>query len=197
MENLTKKIAVVGVMAAFSSVLMVLEFSLPIFPRFLEFNFSDLPALIIAFIYGPIPAAAIQLIKCSIHLFFTETAGIGELSNFLIGAVWVVSAGLIYMMRRDKTGILLGLAGGSLFMAVTGIFTNYFIILPFYENVVEMPMTAIINMCSLIIPFVSTKWDVVLISILPFNILKGIVISLITFIVYKKIGHVLEKYNLK
>ena len=182
-------------MAAISSVLFYFDFALPIFPAFLKMDFSDIPSLIAAFAYGPISGILVQLVKNLLHLTITSTWGIGELANFIVGSALVVPAGLVYQRRHDIKGALTGLVCATVSMSIVGLFANYFILIPFYASRI-LPMDAIISLSNKIIPFINDKFTLVLFAIVPFNLLKGIVISIITLLLYKRVRHLLSKISL-
>ena len=185
-------IAITGMLSAMSAVLQVFDFPiLGVFPEFLKLDFSDYPALIASFAIGVVPGIAVELIKNLIHLLFTKSAGVGELANFLIGAAFVVPSGLIYARKRTKHGALLGMVVGTVSMTVIGIIANYFILIPFYSKI--MPISAIIDMGKNIIPAVNSVFSLVIYCVAPFNIFKGCVISVVTFLTYKHIPHLLKK----
>ncbi len=195
MENLargksTRRMVTLSMMAAISAVLMILDFPLPFFPPFLKLDFSELPALLTAFMFGPVSGVVVALVKNLIHLTMSQTGGVGELANFLISVALVCPAGVIYRVRKSKGGALLGMMTGTVCMTIVGLLANFYILIPFYEQMI--PIQTIINMCAEIIPMVKTKWDVVLLTITPFNLFKGVLISAITFFVYKKVRGLLK-----
>ena len=179
-----------AMLAAVSAVLMMLDFAMPIFPSFLKFDFSDLPALLGAFALGPLAGVFIELVKNLIHLLQTQTGGVGELANFLVGVALVLPAGFVYRFRKTRSGALLGMGAGVLTMAVAGGLANYFIVIPFYAQL--MPLDAIIGMCSKIIPAVNSMETMILFTFVPFNLFKGVTVSLITYVVYKRLAPVLH-----
>lgn len=187
----TKSIAVMGIMSAIGFILMVLEFPLPfIIPPFIKFDFSELPAIITAFALGPVQGIVVCLVKNLLHLFITSTAGVGELSNFILGAIFVGSAGLIYKYKKNRTGALVGSLLGAVLMAVISIATNYFITYPFYTNF--MPMEGIIGAYQAILPAADSLLKCLVIFNLPFNFVKGIIDAVICFVVYKKLSPILK-----
>lgn len=190
--TMTRTIVTLALFAAISTVLMYLDFPIPIFPPFLKFDFSDLPALLAAFLFGPLQGIAVTLVKNVIHLAVSHTGGAGELANFIVGASFAGVAGLVYRFRRSRGGALLGLALGTLAMIIAGIFANYFITLPFYVNVMNYGMDDIVAMCAKLIPVIKTKLDVVLLGITPFNLFKGVIISALTFVLYKRISRLVK-----
>ena len=128
--GMTASVAVCG---AVSFVLMMLDFSIPIVPSFVKFDFSDLPALICAFAFGPTAGIFVELIKNLLHLFMTTTAGVGELSNFILGCFLTVPAALIYKHNKTRKTALLGMLVGTLCFGIVSLFSNYFIMFPFYQ----------------------------------------------------------------
>ena len=187
----TKSIAVMGIMSAIGFILMVLEFPLPfIIPPFIKFDFSELPAIITAFALGPVQGIVVCLVKNLLHLFITSTAGVGELSNFILGAIFVGSAGAIYKYKKTRTGAFVGSLLGAVLMAVISIATNYFITYPFYTNF--MPMEGIIGAYQAILPAADSLLKCLVIFNLPFNFVKGIIDAVICFVVYKKLSPILK-----
>ena len=186
-----KSITVMAIMGAIGFILMMLEFPLPfIIPSFIEFDFSELPAIITAFALGPIQGIVVCFIKNLLHLFVTTTAGVGELSNFILGAIFVGVAGFIYKYKKTRAGALIGSVSGALIMAVVSIATNYFITYPFYTNF--MPMEGIIGAYQAILPAADSLLKCLIIFNMPFNFVKGMVVSLICFGIYKKLSPVLK-----
>jgi len=187
----TRVMVSMAMLTAVATVLMFLDFPMPIFPSFLKFDFSDLPAIIGAFAYGPVAGIIIELMKNLIHLLQTSTGGIGELANFLVGVALVVPAGIIYRAGgKSRAHALIGMAVGIVTMAIVAGFANYFILIPFFAKF--MPIEAIIDMCATLIPAVDSLFKVILFSIVPFNLFKGIIISLLTYVTYKRLSRVLH-----
>ena len=187
----TKSIAVMAVMSAIGFILMVLEFPLPfIIPPFIKFDFSELPAIITAFALGPVQGIVVCLVKNLLHLFITTTAGVGELSNFILGAIFVGTAGFIYRHKKTRVGALIGSLAGAVAMAVIGVATNYFITYPFYTNF--MPMEAIIGAYQALLPSCDSLVKCLVVFNLPFNFFKGIVDAVICFAIYKKLSPILK-----
>ena len=190
-ENI-RKIVVIGIMSAVSAVLMMLSFNIPIMPSFIKMDFSELPALITAFSIGPISGILVCLIKNLINLPFSTTAGVGELSNFVLGVCLVLPAGLIYKKMKSRKGALIGSVLGSLIMALLSIPWNYYITYPAYINILNFPLEAILGMYKAINPNVNGLMQALLIFNLPYTFCKGIVISLLTFLLYKKLSPIIK-----
>ena len=189
-NNRTRKIIGAAMLAAVSFVLQFLELPMPLSPAFARFDFSDLPALIGAFAYGPLWGVVIELIKNLLHLMRSATGGVGELANFLMGAALVLPAGLIYKRHKSRKRALIGCVAGSLCMGVMAALMNYFVLLPLFQ--MFMPMEEMIAAFESVIPFIDSRLDVVLWNALPMNILKGAVISLITMLLYKRLSPILK-----
>ncbi len=191
-----RALTVTAIMGALGAVLMALEFAIPsLIPSFIKLDFSELPALITSFAYGPLWGILVCLLKNVIHVFFGATMGIGEISNFILGSVFVGIAGLIYKKHKDKKGALISCLIGSAAMAVISVFTNYFIVYPLYSKVLGMPMEAIIGMYSAILPSADNLWKALLIFNLPFTFVKGLIDSIFCFLIYKRISPILKKQS--
>lgn len=186
-------IAMTGILSALSTVLMMLSFSVPFMPSFIKLDFSELPALIAAYSMGPIYGVLVCLIKNLINLPMTTTGGIGELANFLLGCCFVLPAGLAYYIKKNRLSAFYSAFCGSIIMATVGLPINYFVTYPVYtkfmpvERIIEM-YTAIFPKVANIIPGADPLLNCLLIFNLPFTFLKGVLITLITFLIYKKIS---------
>ena len=185
-----RTVAGIGVLAAAAFVLQMIEIGLPFMPAFIKFDFSDLPALIGAFSLGPVSGVFIELIKNILHTMDSGSFGVGELSNFLLGAVFVGTAGIIYGRVRNKKGALIGSVVGAAAMAIMSVPFNYFIVYPVYYNF--MPEETILGMYQAILPGVKSIFQSLLCFNLPFTFVKGMVDVLITFLVYKRLSPILK-----
>ena len=181
-----------ALLSALSCVLMYLEFSVPLVPSFIKMDFSDLPALIASYAYGPVAGIAVALIKNLMHLpvGIPVTGGAGELANFLLCVAFVVPAGWVYRFAKNKKGALIGALAGSVFMALLSLPVNYYITYPVYTNL--LPLSAILDMYKALNPAGTGLWSALLLFNLPFNFVKGLVIAGITFAIYKKISPLLH-----
>ena len=185
-----RNLTVTAVLAAVATVLMFLDFSVPVMPGFIKLDFSELPALIASFALGPLSGAAVCLIKNIVNALSSSTFGIGELSNFLLGCLFVVPAGLIYRKMQGRKGALVGALSGAALMALGSVITNYYIVYPAYT--VFMPMDAILGMYRVINPNIENLWQALLLFNLPFTFFKGLCNTAITFLVYKKLSPILK-----
>ena len=195
MTSKVRFITVTAMLSAISFVLMYFEFPIPIMPAFIKFDFSDLPALIGTFAYGPVCGVIVCLIKNLLHLMDSNSMLVGELSNFILGAAFVIPAGLIYKHKKTKKSALLGGITGAVFMGVFCVFSNYFIVYPVYYQV-AMPQEAILGMYQAILPSVKSILQSLIVFNLPFTIVKGLISVAITMLVYKPLSPILKgRYN--
>lgn len=188
----TRKMVTIAMFSALSYVLMILKFPVA-YLGFLELEFSDIPALVGGLAFGPISAVMIELIKNLIKLITnTATGGVGELANFLISASFMlVSCGLYKCLKcRCKLAISFGL--GTIAMAIIGGVMNYFVLLPLYATLMTGGMPDILNGAARTIPAIDSSLKLVVIGITPFNIFKGIYISVIGYYLYKLLRSVLQ-----
>ena len=185
-----RTISMTAMLSAVAYLLAFVEFPVPLSPSFARMDLSDLPALIGAFAFGPISGLLIELVKNTLQLLTTSTGGIGEIANFLMGASYVVAAGVIYKHRKTKKTALLACVAASLAMGIAAALANYFILLPLFETF--MPLDQLIASFGAFLPFIHTKLDIVLFNALPFNILKGLVIGGFTMLTYKRLEPVLK-----
>jgi len=189
----TNFIAKTGILAAVAIVLMYLEFPLPFMPGFLKFDFSEIPVLLAAFALGPLSAVIIELIKNLAHFPTTQTSGIGELANFLIGCALVVPAGIIYRRNKSKKSAIIAMLTGTLVMTLFASLANYFVLIPFYIQI-GFPLEAIIGMVSEAGNHLVHDFKTLIVYVfVPFNLFKGFVVSIIVAIIYKRLSHVLHK----
>ena len=188
-----RRIAACGILTAMAVLLMYLEVPLPFMPVFLKFDFAELPVLIGTFALGPVWGIVIELLKNLIHLPVTQTMGIGELSNFITGVIYVGTAGLIYRKFRTKKGAAASMAIATLVLAAVSVPVNAFITLPLYGSMMNFPIEAIVGMSAEVNPLVKDKISLLLAVFVPFNLFKGIVVGLITFLVYKPISKLINK----
>ena len=189
-DQKTRKIAMTAMLSAVSAVLMFFSFNVPLMPPFIKMDLSELPALIASFSMGPLSGVTVCLVKNLINLFFTTTGGVGELSNFVLGASFVLTAGLIYKRKKTRMGALIGSVAGAAVMAVFSMFSNYYVVYPIYTKF--LPIDQIIGMYQAINPNVDGLWQCLFIFNLPFTFLKGMVVAAITFLIYKHISPIIK-----
>ncbi len=190
--------AAIGMLSAISYVLMLLEFPVPLMPTFIKMDLSDLPALIGAMAYGPFAGVLIALIKNLLHLPMSQTAWVGEASNFILSSFFVATAGQFYKMKKTKKNAIIGSVIGACVMAVASIISNYYIIYPIYTKF--LPIEQIVAAYQAILPSVGTNATDPLLSCLlifnaPFTFIKAMISVVITIFIYKPLSRVLHGKN--
>jgi len=190
----TRMIAQIGMLAAIAFVLMLFEIPLPFAPSFYEIDFSEVPVLIGCFSMGPLAGVLIELVKIILNLCIngTVTAGVGELANFVIGCALVLPAAFIYKRKKTKKGAIIGLVTGTLFMTISGCFINAYVMLPTYAKAFGMPIEALVEMGSAVNASITDLLTFVMFAVVPFNLLKGVLVSIIVLLIYKKISPILK-----
>lgn len=191
----TANIAKIAILSAIAYVLMLIEFPLPFAPSFYKFDFSEVAVLLGGFAMGPAAGVIIEAVKVLLNLLFngTVTMGIGELANFLIGCSLVVPASLIYKKHKTKKNALIGMIVGTLVMTIVGVLLNWIVLIPAFIKIAGYPEDAIIGMGQAIFPFIHNIFTLVIACVTPFNLFKGVVVSLITTILYKHVSPILHR----
>ena len=198
MNNDSKKISIrvlvgCGMLAAVSAVLQYLEFPIPLMPPFIKFDFSDLPALLGAFAYGPVAGLLIELIKNLLHCAVSQSATVGELANFLLGAVFTVAAGLIYKRKKNKKRAIVGGVIGAFVMGALAVPINYYVVFPFYYNF--MPKENVLAAYQALLPGMKSILQSILVFNLPFTVVKGLICVVISIFIYKPLSRILKGQN--
>lgn len=189
-----RKMTSTAMLSAVATVLMFFSFSVPLMPSFIKMDLSELPALIASFTFGPIAGVSVCLVKNLINVFFTTTGGIGELSNFILGTLFVAPAGFIYQKMRTKKGAIIASLVGAATMAAVSVFTNYYVVYPVYSNIMA-PMEAILGAYRAINPNVETLMDALLWFNMPYTFIKGMLSVVITMLIYKPLAPILRGKN--
>ena len=190
--NRTRVLTGTAMLGAVAALLMYLEFPIPIMPAFIKLDVSELPALLASFAYGPVSGIVVCLIKNLIKLPSTSTAAVGELFNFVMGAVFVGTAGLVYKFHKSRKGAILGAAVGALVMALVSVPYNYFIVYPAYVTFYHLPLEAIIGMYQAINPGVDGLLSCLLVFNMPFTFFKGALDAALCFLIYKPLSPLLH-----
>lgn len=186
----TRMIAGCGMLTAAAVVLQYLEIPIPFIPSFIKLDFSDLPELIGAFAYGPLAGIIIALIKNIVHLAVSQSGYIGELSNFILGAVFAGVAGLIYKKNRTMKGALVGGIVGAVVMALVSFPSNLYVVYPFYYNF--MPKEVVLQAYQAIVPSMKSIEQSLLVFNMPFTFIKGILCVVISMLIYQPLRPVLK-----
>ncbi len=186
-------LTVTAMLSAVAFVLQFLEFAVPFMPRFIKLDLSDLPALIGGFAMGPLCGVLIELIKNILHMPLSQTGFIGEACNFILGACYVLPAGLLYKHHKTKKVAVESSILGAICMALLSFPINLWIIYPFYIAVFFGGSTeTCVGMYQTILPSVSELWQCLLIFNVPFTFVKAMISVVITLLIYKRISPILK-----
>ena len=188
-------VTTVALLTAVAAVLQYIEVPIPIMPSFIKLDFSDLPELIGAFVCGPVYGVVIAFLKNLIHILAGSSGAVGELSNFVLGASFAFSAGMIYKKRPNLTGAVLAGIFASLIMGAVSLPLNYFVIYPLYYSVMGFPQEAILEMYRLILPSVKSIAQALLIFNVPFTVVKGLICAAVTAAVYKPLHALVPSFR--
>lgn len=186
----TRVVAGCGMLIAVAIVLQYIEVPIPFIPSFIKLDFSDLPELIGAFAYGPVAGILIALVKNIIHLAVSQSGYIGELSNFILGAVFAAVAGLIYKKHKTMKGALVGGIVGAVCMALVSFPSNLYIVYPFYYNF--MPKEIVLQAYQAIVPSMKSIEQSLLVFNMPFTFIKGLLCIVISMLIYKPLSPILK-----
>ena len=174
----------IAILAAAASILFLIE--IPIV-AFYKLDLSNIPVLLGAFSMGPVPGVIILALKSAIGLLHSSSAGVGELADFVMGAALVIPASVIYHRNKSRKNAIIGMAIGTVCMVIVGVLMNKWVMLPFYMGAFHMDMDGIIKAAG--VAGVDSEWKLLLLVTGPFNLLKGVVLSIVTALIYKPILH--------
>lgn len=179
----------IAILAAISTVLSMI--SIPVV-AFYKLDLSNLPVMLGAFSMGPVPGLLILAITNLLGLLRSTSGGVGQLADFIMGAAMILPAELIYRRNKSRRSAVIGMAVGTVTMIIVAVLVNWKIMIPFYMSAFGMPMEAVISMATKVLPFVDTEWKLLLCVTAPFNLLKGVILSLLTFLLYKRLSPLLH-----
>ena len=192
----TRKVVVIGMFSALSTVLMLFEIPMPFAPSFYKLDFSEVPIMIGSFAFGPAAGVMMEFVKILLKLVIkgTSTAFVGELANFSVGCSFVLTASSVYMFRKTKKNAILSCVIATVVLTVFGTAFNAVYLLPAFAKLYGMPMEVLLQMGEEVNPLVKSG-DVVsfvIACVAPLNLIKGFAISLITLLIYKPLSPVLK-----
>ena len=189
----TRRVVFTALFSAAAAVLMLLEIPLFFAPSFYKLDLSELPVLLCSFYLGPTSGVICELVKVVLKLLLkgTSTAFVGDFANFVVGCTLVLPASVIYHVKKSKKSALIGMATGTLVMTVFGSLFNAAYLLPKFAELFGMPLDVIVGMGTKVNPAINSVSTLVLFAVVPFNLLEGVVVSLLTFLLYKRLGPVL------
>lgn len=190
----TKKMVKISILGAIGALLMFFDFSTWFAPPFLKLDISDIPALLGSFAMGPVAGIIVQLIKNLLKLVLqgTGTGGVGELSNFIVGSAFAFTAGFIYSKNKTFKTAILGLIVGGALMVCLSTLSNYFVIFPLYSKILNLPIEELVKMGNAVNSRVVDLKTLIVFAVVPFNILKCTMNSIITILIYKKVSPILR-----
>ncbi|NLX61948.1 MAG: ECF transporter S component [Tissierellia bacterium] len=191
----TKVLVKVSVLGAISFLLMLFDFPLWFAPSFLKFDFSDVPALIGSFALGPFAGVLVQLVKNLLNLALegTDTAAVGELANFVVGSIFVFTAGFFYHRNKSFKNAVIGMVAGIIAMTISISIINYYVMIPLYAKIFGWPIEQIVALGTAVNKFVVDFKTLILFAVVPFNLVKGILVTLVTILLYKRVSPILRK----
>ena len=186
----------ISVLSAISVILMLVPFlRIEVIPHMYTLDFSNLPVLLGAFAMGPAAGMIIVIIKELIHLVvrgIADNGGVGNVADLIMTAAYILPASLLYMKRRTRKHAVIGMALGTVCVVIFGVLANWLILLPFYTLVQGIPMPAIVSAVGKVFPFITSEATLLLLFVAPFNLVKGLIISIVAFLIYKPLSPVLH-----
>lgn len=190
-----KTLVRIGLLGAIAAVLMLFEFPIPfIAPGFYQMDFSEVPVIVGGLLMGPVVGVLIELVKILLNLAVngTITAGVGEAANFIMGSALVVPMSILYRRWPTFKGLLVALVAGVVSMTLVAALVNYYVLLPLFAKAFQLPLEAFVEMGAAVNPIIVDLRGLVLLAVVPFNLLKGTVVAVISFFLYRRIGRKLE-----
>ena len=194
-KDTTHNLTVAAVLSAVAFILMFIEFPIPmLIPAFIKMDFSDLPALLGAFALGPVYGVIISFMKNLLHIVIkgTSTACVGELSNFILGAIFSAVAGYLYKHHKSRKTAIIGAVAGAVAMGVLSVPSNYFVVYPAYVQFYHMPLEAILGMYQAILPSADSLIKCLILFNLPFTLVKGLLDAVLCMLIYKPLSPILH-----
>lgn len=193
-----RRVSIVAVCAAIATVLHLLDFPLPFLaPGFYKLDFSELPVMLCGFYLGPSATVACEGVKILLKLLLkgTSTAFVGDFANFVVGCSLVLPAAAIYHIKRTRNYAFLGLIIGTLSLTIFGSAFNAVYLLPKFAQLYGMPLDTIIAMGTAVNSGIHSVSTFVLLAVAPLNLIKGVTISILTLLLYKRVARPLFGKN--
>ena len=179
-----------GILAAMAVILYYIE--IPVV-AFYKLDLSTLPAILAGFAMGPLPGVAVVVIKNLVHMLGTSTACVGEMADIIMSSCFIIPASLIYRRRKDRKSAVLSMAVGTVLMTIAGVLVNYFILIPAYQTLMNLPLEVIVGKGTKVWSYIDNTVKLVIFITAPFNILKGAVLSVVTYLLYKRVSPLLHQ----
>lgn len=191
----TKQITRIAILASISAILLFINFPIFVFPGFYKIDFSEIPCLLCGFALGPLSGATCVILSRLINIIIeggSETAYIGELASLIISLSFILVSSFLYKKNHTKKGAIHSLIISTIVTSLVASIVNYFILLPMYETLMNISLDAIISSASKTIPFITNKISFVILCTLPFNLVKGIINSILIVLLYKRISPIIK-----
>lgn len=190
-----KKIVGIGVFSALGGALALLEIEIPFIPGFYMLDLSEIAGMMTAFLLGPLAGVLVEFIKTILHILLhgTHSVFVGDFAAFVMGSVYVLPASLIYLRNKSKRSALQGLVVGSLVLVVFGAFFNAFYLLPKFADLYGMPIEGLIASAAEANKSITSIWSLIAFATIPFNLLKGVVVSALVFLIYKPLSNLYRR----
>ena len=185
-----KEIAFIGVLGAASAVMMLFRFPIPFLPPFLSFDLSGVMEMLGGYMFGPMAAFFVILVKIMVQLSMqgSFSFGTGELQSLMLSCTYVLPAVMLYQRKKTKKMAVAGMALSTLLVSGVAVLTNLYLIIPFYAKLSGLTMADFVAMCTAVNPAVKSAAGMVILGIVPFNLIKYSATSLVTFLVYKRLS---------
>ena len=190
----TRKLTMIGMFSAIAAILMIFEIPVPFAPAFYKLDFSEIPVLITAFAFGPVAGVMVEFCKILLNLLMdsTTTAFVGELANFMVGCSFILPASVMYLHKKNRKSAMIACAVGTLCLTIFGTSFNAIYLVPKFAQLYGIPLEAIIGMGTAINPAITDLTTLVVFAVAPLNIIKGVSVSAITMLVYKKLSRFMK-----
>lgn len=193
-QRAARRAAYIGIFSAMAALLMYFEFPLPFAPSFYEIDLSEVPVLICSFSLGPVAGVVCELVKVILKLLLkgTSTAFVGDFANFVVGCSFVLPATIVYHRFKSKKGAVAGMITGTVTMSIFGSFFNAVYLLPAFSTLYGLPLDQLVAMGTAVNGMINSVSTLVFFAVVPFNIVKGVVVSLLTTLLYKRVERLLR-----
>lgn len=193
-QRAARRAAYIGIFTAMAALVMYFEFPLPFAPSFYEIDLSEVPVLICSFSLGPVAGVVCELVKVILKLLLkgTTTAFVGDFANFVVGCSFILPATIVYHRVKTKKGAVAGMITGTVTMSIFGSFFNAVYLLPAFSALYGLPLDQLVAMGTAVNGMINSVSTLVFFAVVPFNIVKGAVVSLLTTLLYKRVERLLR-----
>lgn len=182
MNNKVQKMVSIAMLAAIGTVLQFVAF--PIMPAFsfLKIDFSDIPILLGMFLYGPLAGVITTFVRSLLHLFLTGLAPqnmVGDFASFLASSIFTLPIFYFFGKKKNiRTNRIVGLVSGILALTIFMSIANYFVITPIYLQLYGVTTQQFLG---------TSLASYVAIGIVPFNLIKGLLVSGVFLVLHAKL----------